>query len=625
MTTPLTPEEQLRQQVVIARSAHQQQRLSQHKLEQSQNQNSVSLGYNAAIGADEVLLADGSILYANSNSNGSRGTGDALELHQGAGIAHVDTMLAPKQETKIPSIKLKREPHAKVLFSIIENELRNFYIGGDRATPIKIFSMPTTLPLLDAHITNTESREKDWIVGIRYVNTASETITKNLFGANLSDLNKNWEDTNVSWIWRQWGFWTQEEVAPLPNAEESLVSTFTKYEFSNVSPVSGYTLENTFNSTQPNPVNPVRIYEPSLNPVLNNYQLDVDNINALGQLTINQPTTYLEFPIGAGGYQGTGIFTGLKFEGNKIGFTRFTSRYGITRSNLTFQPGQNNASGEDVQIVFTMNAGQGNVFGDRVDEIGNGFSSMDLNLNGTIKYKARLNSAIKETQGTTKYYVKKAISTRKFKSASGVTGGDIDESASHSIKESSVASILLFNLNSLVVEPGLTREGETQKSSFLDNKYIKKVSSTLTSLTSKQLSLALCTENILELEQVPNPITFFNDTIVNVNSVKYFIYNKTGQKTLIQDAGAQGDVYTPDPSKDTLMKSQGLKIVRFSEPKLTEVLAETKLVSPEVFKLTLNNGQYILTKQVNPKKVKIRSLRIGQNSNYQIHSASYHE
>jgi hypothetical protein len=57
----------------------------------------------------------------------------------------------------------------KVLFSVINGDNRDFYIGGDRAIPTKIFSLPVLLSINSAYITSTGSSKSNWIVSI-YVN-----------------------------------------------------------------------------------------------------------------------------------------------------------------------------------------------------------------------------------------------------------------------------------------------------------------------------------------------------------------------------------------------------------------------------------------------------------------------
>lgn len=201
-----TPEEQLMRQAAIARSAHQQQKLRSVKGSDRQNQHAVSSEYNASIGAHEIQLADGSILYAASNSNGFIGTGDALELHQGPGIAHVDAMPAPKRKKLRlpPGEKILSGPF-KVLFSLFKDGVTSFYIGGDRAVPLKILELP--VESVTAYITNTGIGKDDWICGFTYIDVNGDNIIKSI-GKN----GHTWKivsPTLDQCKYHGWGYWTK--------------------------------------------------------------------------------------------------------------------------------------------------------------------------------------------------------------------------------------------------------------------------------------------------------------------------------------------------------------------------------------------------------------------------------
>lgn len=56
---------------------------------------------------------------------------------------------------------------AKVLFSVVQDGVRSFYVGGDRKNPTKIYSIASG-SFLEAFISNTGKRANDWAVAIRY-------------------------------------------------------------------------------------------------------------------------------------------------------------------------------------------------------------------------------------------------------------------------------------------------------------------------------------------------------------------------------------------------------------------------------------------------------------------------
>lgn len=58
----------------------------------------------------------------------------------------------------------------KVLFSIVEDGMQKFYVGGDRSTPELIYQCPAT-ENIEAWLTNTGTGKDDWRVSIKMSTT----------------------------------------------------------------------------------------------------------------------------------------------------------------------------------------------------------------------------------------------------------------------------------------------------------------------------------------------------------------------------------------------------------------------------------------------------------------------
>nr|WP_290224363.1 hypothetical protein [Trichocoleus desertorum] len=158
----MTPEELLRQTSVTNRAAHQQKQTKQQKIRSRQNPHAVALSYDAASGSQQIQLSDGSIREAQTNSNGVIGVGDTVALHQGKGRSRINVM--PHKPTQRQAEVSQSAPSGsvKVLFSVVVDGVRRFYVGGDRQTPTKIFEIPAT-DFFQAYITNTGKKINDWI------------------------------------------------------------------------------------------------------------------------------------------------------------------------------------------------------------------------------------------------------------------------------------------------------------------------------------------------------------------------------------------------------------------------------------------------------------------------------
>lgn len=111
----------------------------------------------------------------------------------------------------------------KVLFSVINGTNRDFYIGGDRATPQKIFSFPADNSVTAAFITNLGNRPNDWIVSLRYQSPSFvESIKIIKFGFEATQEvdyatfpNINAPDVNEPLLYKGRGTW-RSDLNPFP-------------------------------------------------------------------------------------------------------------------------------------------------------------------------------------------------------------------------------------------------------------------------------------------------------------------------------------------------------------------------------------------------------------------------
>lgn len=168
----MTPEEKLQQQALIARASTQFRRVNQSLKSSS---SATVLGFNARLGMYRIQLADGSVHYAVSNTNGVIGIGDVVELHMSGGTYSIDapTVWVPK-----PSVSPRRIPPTvypfKVLFSVVDSSsgMRKFYMGGSDSPPKLITE--TIHPVEYAVISNTGIRPSEFVAGIRAIDTSSD-------------------------------------------------------------------------------------------------------------------------------------------------------------------------------------------------------------------------------------------------------------------------------------------------------------------------------------------------------------------------------------------------------------------------------------------------------------------
>ncbi|QSJ14607.1 hypothetical protein JYQ62_22165 [Nostoc sp. UHCC 0702] len=196
--------------------------------------------------------SSGAVIYGKAQTNGAIAIGTNIRLRRG-GIASYDQMPSTKQVTKKQKPTITPTGNFKILFSLEEEGFINFYIGGDRATPTKIFSVEKTdvstfYPRLTCHIHNTGSDLNNYEVSIKYRNADSKIRIINITDRETFDyitpfqvyvmnsdedyLNFSYKG-NLSWTSNQitprtnntnirtngyWGMVTSMQVPPLSNS-----------------------------------------------------------------------------------------------------------------------------------------------------------------------------------------------------------------------------------------------------------------------------------------------------------------------------------------------------------------------------------------------------------------------
>lgn len=161
-----SPEKRLQEQAAIARAVRAEQKIAPT----SPATDGTVVDFDADIGRDVIQLSDGSIRYATPMASGVRGAGDTVLVHQ-SGVAYSDSLQHIKKRV---SGRLRKVPQVtyplKVLFSVVEEGVHNFYLGGDRIVPEKVFSIDSSIAI-EAWVTNTGKKKTDWIVTVKYENT----------------------------------------------------------------------------------------------------------------------------------------------------------------------------------------------------------------------------------------------------------------------------------------------------------------------------------------------------------------------------------------------------------------------------------------------------------------------
>lgn len=192
----MQPEDKLQRSSALARNQSQNQKANKYK--QILSPNATIIGYNADLGANVIQLPDGSINYAQSDTNGVTAIGEGVPLHMGTnridGLPNIKKQLATEQKKVIETTY-----EIKILFStktLLNDGTYRFdlFIGGDRASPIKVAeinSIDGNERAIFPIIQNRGKKTNQWsifaaltdITNSQFFNfTSSDTVTVNIGG-----------------------------------------------------------------------------------------------------------------------------------------------------------------------------------------------------------------------------------------------------------------------------------------------------------------------------------------------------------------------------------------------------------------------------------------------------------
>ncbi|MHC5779310.1 hypothetical protein [Nostoc sp.] len=102
-------------------------------------------GVDAESGLARLVDATGNVFYGSAQTNGAIAVGENIRLRRGGVFAKYDAMPRRKPEVNIETM-VKNTYRVKTLFCIynLDGLHLDVYIGGDRLTPKKIFSLDKT-------------------------------------------------------------------------------------------------------------------------------------------------------------------------------------------------------------------------------------------------------------------------------------------------------------------------------------------------------------------------------------------------------------------------------------------------------------------------------------------------
>ena len=185
----MLPEEKLQRQSAKTRNQSQNKKAKNYK--QISDTNATVIGYSAPTGQNIIQLQGGSISYAASDTNGATSLGDNVPLHSGTmrvdGLPYIKKQPVVVKKQPLPKVTYP----VKVLFSVVNEEsgTTDFYIGGDRASPDKIFTLATT-KYVYGYLANTGIKLTDWIMAIEVTSLPNQTEA--IDGIYIVTPNLNW-------------------------------------------------------------------------------------------------------------------------------------------------------------------------------------------------------------------------------------------------------------------------------------------------------------------------------------------------------------------------------------------------------------------------------------------------
>lgn len=152
----------LKEDVALRQASEQQAAAERQKIAEQATPQAIALSYDADIGADVVRLSDGSVRLTKSQTNGARGIGETVLLHEGQGIPAIDARPAPRRREK-PPVESQPKPRQTVIF-FDSNWLQRAdlqanidFFGKLMQGAKKIYTLPESDPRVFANFAITEN------------------------------------------------------------------------------------------------------------------------------------------------------------------------------------------------------------------------------------------------------------------------------------------------------------------------------------------------------------------------------------------------------------------------------------------------------------------------------------
>lgn len=619
-----SPEKKLQEQAAIARAVRAEQKIT---LVPTATDATV-VDFDADSGKEVIQLSDGSIRYATPLASGVKGVGDTVLVHQSSeaysdGLPHIKKRL---------DVRKRKVPQAtypfKVLFSILENGIQKFYVGGDRKEPefIRLFELNTRIE--KAVITNTGKNTNDWIIGIEYT-ARGISGTVNLYGKDLNDSENNWSMVKSPYQPVQFGFWIYKQ--PLISAAN----------------VDGQKLE-TSNSevknsggTQSNVPEGTVFKSPQLN---SDFVLTAESSpNALSSLIIPPPLDLGIMKKNAlGRFIGLDVWSGLQF-------LTVGSQSIISRTTYTILPDFNNnyASGSNISVLYSSSWGVNSRIDtacESIDQVtgiryatdagSNSYSGSFTTSTGNFKNVCRYKNITSENTGNMSLYTRFAISD-------SIVFQQCPESRNHIENKrinyySNDSQCYCYVLPDISVK-NLSRSFNKTTNYAITKHENQKISENSASFVTEMYDYSDITLPVLISEGLTNSLVcklYTKSTAkessgqpreeTTINEKKYFIYSQSGEGLAV-DTSLLTEDFSPDASFDTFRKNKdGFKIIRVQREEILKLQSKNNKIKSVVVELKAGGNQFIAQKIEKPLEVSLLSLK-AEGKNLTIHSVSYYE
>ncbi|HYW20249.1 MAG TPA: hypothetical protein VE956_13255 [Nodularia sp. (in: cyanobacteria)] len=152
----------LRGQQHLNRHLYQQRIADAAEAQSEKASPTTNTGFDTEQGLARLKDGNGNIFYGAAQTNGAVGKGENIRLRRGGVIAGYDAMPSSLQETKAKVAETKPKLNIQILYFVWDAGYFNWYVGGDRKTPLLIKrepdedTFPPTAPNSDRGIDYTE-------------------------------------------------------------------------------------------------------------------------------------------------------------------------------------------------------------------------------------------------------------------------------------------------------------------------------------------------------------------------------------------------------------------------------------------------------------------------------------